>query len=94
MLKNLIEIEFNHNIFKAFWNRDRKISDVNGYEYLRHPSQLIFVANTKEQAEQRATEFVEKYNPQAGITDVVFLEQNLDKEIKCTNESTKSKTTE
>lgn len=72
-MKNRIEIEFNHNIYKAFWNRERKVRDIKGYEYLRHPSRLIFVANTKDLAEQWANEFVEKYNPQAGITDVVFL---------------------
>lgn len=69
-MKNRIEIEFNHGIFKAFWKYGHPTNRKNDAEYIQHCDRLIFIANTKEQAEQRAKEFIESHD---GIKGFVFL---------------------
>ena len=69
-LKNSIEIVFDHNIYKAFWNNERPYKTKTGYRCIQHRSRLIFVANTKDLAEQRAKEFIESHS---GIEGYVFL---------------------
>jgi len=46
-LKNSIEIVFDHNIYKAFWNNERPYKTKTGYRCIQHRSRLIFVATPK-----------------------------------------------
>lgn len=66
-MKNRIEIEFNRGIYKAFWLNENRSNKTTWWK-IQHRSELIFVANTKDQVEQRAKEFIESHPGIEGYT--------------------------
>ena len=69
-MRNRIEIKFNRGIYKAFWNNERLMKRKNSRAFIEHRNRLIFLANTKDLAEQRAKDFIESH---PGIKGYAFL---------------------
>ena len=67
-MRNRIEIKFNRGIYKAFWNNERLMKRKNSRAFIEHRNRLIFLANTKDLAEQRAKDFIESHSGIKGYT--------------------------